>query len=191
MDYADDGSPALEGAVLIRGAANLHLYHYTANSPVKFTDPDGRYLGLKNAHSNFKQAISRARNVFLDNNLSQLTEFDMANAIRSITRDSWIEGARTLQLNDEELGDYSQGEISRYGAFAEVRGKDALTYGAADAAMSAAEFRFKRAENEALHSGKSGTESRRYAENEANKILDDFINSYNPDYIPPEPIDVK
>lgn len=94
-------------------------------------------------------------------------------------------------MTSEEYQNYSKDEMARYEAFANIRGQDEVSYGAAGTVLTAAEIRFNQAEREALHARKTKTEAKRYAENEANKTIDNFISNNNPNYVPPDPLPEK
>jgi hypothetical protein len=175
---------------------NLHTYHYAGNNPVRYTDPDGRYSGLKKIANEFKNVLLKAMETLrvksdysIESALDLVTKPDINNSKTKIPIDSRRPAITDLGMKTtEEVHEYSRKEIVRYEAFAEIRGQDGFSYHVASEILDAAEFRYKRAESEALFNGESKINAKRYAENEANKIIDDFICRYNQEYIPPEPI---
>jgi hypothetical protein len=47
----------------VYNAVNLHVYHYAGNNPVKYKDPDGKWIALKKQADRFNNYIgSGARN---------------------------------------------------------------------------------------------------------------------------------
>jgi hypothetical protein len=177
---------------------NLHLYHYAANNPVKYVDPDGKYLGLKNRAQNFKNILldelaqfREQGNYDFRNALSTATTGDIGDSKNAIPSDSQRPAYTDLGMTVEEYQNYSQDEMARSEAFANIRGQDELSYGVAGTVLTAAESRFTQAEREALHARKTRIEAKRYAENEANKIIDNFTGNNNPNYIPPDPLPEK
>jgi RHS repeat-associated protein len=52
-DEARERNGKLPGMGGVFNTVNLHLYHYAGNNPVKYTDPDGKFL-INNVDKNFK-----------------------------------------------------------------------------------------------------------------------------------------
>jgi hypothetical protein len=73
-----------------------------------------------------------------------------------------------------EVQNYFQAEMSRYEAFNDVRGTDLSTYDTANKVLDVAEFVYKRAESSARMEGKPSYQAKRYVENKANKVIDEF-----------------
>jgi hypothetical protein len=45
-DDAGERNKNLPGMGEVYNLVNLHMYHYAGNNPVKYTDPDGKFLEL-------------------------------------------------------------------------------------------------------------------------------------------------
>jgi RHS repeat-associated protein len=58
-DEAKKHNKELPGMGGVYNYVNLHTYHCAGNNPVKLTDPDGRYLGLKRRLDKIGEDISR------------------------------------------------------------------------------------------------------------------------------------
>jgi len=155
-------------------------------------------MGLKTTANNFKKVFSNRVSEFTGANrwdltvegaLKSATNSDKKNARIDITRDSMKEASKTFDLKSyKEQQDYANNEITRYEAFAEIRGQDPASYDKSDKVLKAAENRYREAQGEAIGKRENRINANKYAENEANKIIDDFISNNNPNYIPPEPL---
>jgi RHS repeat-associated protein len=159
---------------------NLHVYHYAGNNPVKYVDPDGRYSGLIRTAKTFVGVFTRAlervpismrSDLTFNEVLNDVTISNESAARTTITTDSRNAAINKFGIrNREEQQNYINSEITRYEAFARIRGRDEVSYLISARVLATAESRY------------------RDAENEANKIIDDYICNNDPTYVPPEPL---
>ena len=182
----------LPGMGGIYNYVNMHVYHYGGNNPVKYVDPDGRFLGLISRAKDFNTIMSsntqRGRNAI--DVLRITVNNEINNARSNITRLHSIRNAvDTLNLiESDEYNNYVESEVARFIAFTEVRGIDLLVNQAASQVLVQAENRYREVRVENISRGRNQITASRIAENEANKVIDDFIRRYNSNYIPPEPL---
>jgi RHS repeat-associated protein len=175
---------------------NLHAYHYAGNNPVVLKDPDGRYLGFKQRARTFQERVANVPKVggkqimSMEEYLHLVSKYEPRDGRSDIRRDSRRAATSEFDMQTlSEVEDYSKSETARYDAFNDVRGSDLLTYGAAQEILDTAESVYKQAESYAeVIDKKPAYQAKRYAENEANKVIDEFIKNHKPDYIVPSPI---
>jgi RHS repeat-associated protein len=121
-DEARKRNQSLPGMGGVFNTVNFHLYHYAGNNPVKYTDPDGKYItitdtriaaALNQMHSKSKTFQNVINNFTKDKNIlfqfSNVSTGEYGNvnpAYRTIPED----GITVFQLNDE--GKLAEAEIA-------------------------------------------------------------------------------
>ena len=191
-DEARKRNQNLPGMGGVFNAVNLHVYHYAGNNPVKYTDPDGNYLGIK---SQLDRNAARRKEYYAPNVMSawiakgnkgtdipkMIDDAEQADLDRGIFHKDAKDTARSFGLDDEQAEEYANKEKQRYENILIIRkgrGNKAV-----DSMMESARKKYDDTYNErGVYNPKTGRteklteyDRKRRAEDEANKIIDKFI----------------
>jgi hypothetical protein len=169
----------------------MHLYHYAGNNPVKYTDPDGNYLAIKDRWQQFMQNISIAAlngnrdpvNTAINVEKQSLeSESFKANAL-TVARDKLGLGKNTQQ----SIG-YADAEQGRYEALVKIA-EDTGDINGINSMLLDAGREYENGKKAALGTFENGrwkrpTEEQKNHEGEkaANKRIDEFIKIRMPSY---------
>jgi hypothetical protein len=160
---------------------------------VKLTDPDGRFIGFKQRVEDFisklQEFIRKDRNggISFEEKVKILENVDN-KFLESIVNTAKVM-AREFELkNTSEVEEYAQGELKRFIAFKKIRGQGIKGYSDAMEAFLESRDKYIRAQNDPEVQEKSLAIRKRFAENEANEIIDNLIKRYDENYQPPKPL---
>jgi RHS repeat-associated protein len=187
-----DGS--LPGMGGVFNCVNLHVYHYAGNNPVKYTDPDGKFLGIK---SQMNRDAERRSYYYSPKHLEAwvgkgydvsiievlITDAERNDLTSDIFHNAAVNIARDFGFNHDRAVEYALQEKQRYEKILEMGGihepsvKNMLNAAERkynDVFSITREFNSERGRVRDLSLG----ERKQRADIEANKIIDAFIEQH-------------
>jgi hypothetical protein len=122
----------LPGMGGVFNVVNLHVYHYLGNNPVKYTDPDGKWLALK---ARLDRVNSDIVNLINRENMNPFIAKDQAyqkvkNEVNtgSFSVDAIKFARRELNKTEEQINTWAENEQTRLGALLAIRDESESTY---------------------------------------------------------------
>ena len=164
------------------------------NNPVKLVDPDGKWFGMKEILIQRKNAI---RDAFYDiDNATSRKGYELGNLKLEIVRKNNPNDinmvlisskalAVKLGLKDKQAEDYKDKEIERYSKFLEISQRSLEDYNKTTNILEEA-VKLEKSIYDKTNPRKNDMDSYKKTEQEVNKLIDDFIRKYDPDYNPIE-----
>jgi hypothetical protein len=178
---------------------NLHVYHYAGNNPVKYTDPDGEWLALKERIDRIgEDIVTLAKNKGLydpNTTVNPFTAKDEAwQAIKSevnsnrFQRSAETFARRELSKTSEQIETWASNEQDRFRALLEIRDKSETKF---NSIIADVDYEYKQAVKQTYfdENGRriyDGRKIRDLADEAANKKLDELIKKEIPSYKIPE-----
>jgi hypothetical protein len=196
-DEAKKSNGNLPGQGGVFNLVNLHVYHYAGNNPVKYTDPDGKWIAFKKQADRFNNYIgSGTRNSvssdYSGSGFGNITikspEAIRKDAETSDRSDLGSRGAlsrdinsaiRDFNLRGEDAEKYEKAETARYEAFKSIR-EESTSLNEINNLLKDAEGVYNRNLPRI-----PSPEEKKQADDAANKVIDNFIQSKDPSYNPP------
>jgi RHS repeat-associated protein len=184
-DEARRRNGSLPGMGGVFNTVNLHLYHYAGNNPVKYVDQDGRWIAFKKQAGRFNSYLRS--NLESGLNINDAYKFAENRDAEDLIGHGYFSedvsnAIATLRLGDGEWPSYMTEEYARYEAFKDIRKNISDTKEGREEIgkilREASSAYFVRLNEE------GGTYHWRQekADEEANKIIDTFIQSKNVSY---------
>jgi hypothetical protein len=180
------------------GRSRFHLYHYAGNNPLKYTDPDGKWIGIKARLDRIgsdivnkipPSSLLNQNNQIIDPAKIQESAFnDVRRDIKNGTfgREVLTLGRSRLNKTNSEIETWKKNEEHRLNALLEIRDKSESDY---NAILKAAETEYNKAYNATSFVERNGRRDRASekdkvdaGDNAANRKLDEFIKQKLPSY---------
>jgi RHS repeat-associated protein len=194
-DEARQRNGKLPGQGGVFNLVNLHVYHYAGNNPVKYTDPDGKYAGVKlhfekakklradlaplsRPHPGISSGFDLETEVKKAADLTFNSEYFRNYEMSTISREHGY-------ISAAERNKYFEDEHNRYEALAglQEQGMDV------DAVMKEAKSKYDQVlrttpTSERLENGRvvqiPESKRKQIADDAANEIIDNFIKTHFP-----------